>query len=112
MGKHSESDIDGKIEKQEQNVEGTTEKEQKQTTAFEELVLPSGHKDMLLSLISQHFRDKESTTADEDQNDIVRGKGKGLIILLHGLPGVGKTTTAEVSHLLGAICPIVSCLKH
>lgn len=71
--------------------------EQSQKTAFEELVLPEGHKDMVVSLISQHFRDKESVTADEDQNDIVRGKGKGLIILLHGLPGVGKTTTAEVS---------------
>jgi SpoVK/Ycf46/Vps4 family AAA+-type ATPase len=27
--------------------------------------------------------------------DLVRGKGKGLIILLHGVPGVGKTSTAE-----------------
>ncbi|OJJ46459.1 hypothetical protein ASPZODRAFT_32962, partial [Penicilliopsis zonata CBS 506.65] len=27
--------------------------------------------------------------------DVVRGKGKGLIILLHGSPGVGKTSTAE-----------------
>lgn len=25
----------------------------------------------------------------------MRGKGKGLIILLHGAPGVGKTSTAE-----------------
>lgn len=29
------------------------------------------------------------------QVDLVRGKGKGLIILLHGVPGVGKTSTAE-----------------
>lgn len=27
--------------------------------------------------------------------DLVRGKGKGIIILLHGAPGVGKTSTAE-----------------
>lgn len=27
--------------------------------------------------------------------DIIEGKGKGLVILLHGLPGVGKTATAE-----------------
>jgi SpoVK/Ycf46/Vps4 family AAA+-type ATPase len=27
--------------------------------------------------------------------DLIRGKGKGLIILLHGVPGVGKTATAE-----------------
>ena len=76
---------------------------------------------MVLSLVAQHFRDRESTTVDTEQSDIVRGKGKmayplflskpivqthqthsrahsytgkGLIILLHGAPGVGKTTTA------------------
>ncbi|KAI1268650.1 hypothetical protein F5Y18DRAFT_424012 [Xylariaceae sp. FL1019] len=83
--------------------------------AFDQLVLPSGHKDMVKSLIAQHFRDKQSPIAKEDQWDIVRGKGKGLVILLraqissaidtkltfcpyrspHGAPGVGKTTTAE-----------------
>ncbi|EME85371.1 uncharacterized protein MYCFIDRAFT_16922, partial [Pseudocercospora fijiensis CIRAD86] len=29
------------------------------------------------------------------REDLVRGKGKGLVILLHGVPGVGKTSTAE-----------------
>ncbi|EFX02041.1 aaa family ATPase [Grosmannia clavigera kw1407] len=53
-----------------------------------------GHKKMVLSLVAQHFRNKESSTADTEQVDIVRGKGKGLILLLHGAPGVGKTTTA------------------
>lgn len=62
-------------------------------TVFDQLVLPGGHKDMILSLVTQHFRDKESSR--NDQVDIVRGKGKGLILLLHGAPGVGKTTTAE-----------------
>ncbi|RAK75169.1 P-loop containing nucleoside triphosphate hydrolase protein, partial [Aspergillus fijiensis CBS 313.89] len=64
-------------------------------TAFDQLVLEEGHKKMLLSLVAQHYRDKESPTAANEQVDIVRGKGKGLIILLHGAPGVGKTTTAE-----------------
>jgi hypothetical protein len=86
------------------------------TTAFDQLVLPPGHKDMVLSLIAQHFRDKESK--EKQQFDIVAGKGrfssasqgkcngtnphltgKGLIILLHGAPGVGKTTTAGKSQL-------------
>ncbi|KAI1176622.1 hypothetical protein F4777DRAFT_577723 [Nemania sp. FL0916] len=61
--------------------------------AFDELVLPDGHKDVILSLITQHFRNKEPSHTD--QADIIRGKGKGLIMLLHGAPGVGKTTTAE-----------------
>ncbi|RMJ07752.1 hypothetical protein BHE90_010290 [Fusarium euwallaceae] len=65
------------------------------TTAFDRLVLPPGHKDIVQSLISQHFHDKEAAAGQEEQVDIVRGKGKGLIILLHGAPGVGKTTTAE-----------------
>ncbi|KAJ4388571.1 hypothetical protein N0V93_006029 [Gnomoniopsis smithogilvyi] len=64
-------------------------------SAFGQLVLPPGHKSMVLSLISQHFRNKSTQKYGEEQVDIVRGKGKGLIILLHGAPGVGKTTTAE-----------------
>jgi hypothetical protein len=47
----------------------------KRETAFDQLVLPPGHKKMVLSLIAQHFRDKESVTADTEQVDIVRGKG-------------------------------------
>ncbi|KAL7907756.1 hypothetical protein GGI35DRAFT_454729 [Trichoderma velutinum] len=73
------------------NAAGQTEKQ----TAFDQLVLPAGHKDMVKSLVAQHFRDKDSLTTQADQSDLVRGKGKGLIILLHGAPGVGKTTTAE-----------------
>ncbi|KAI8945831.1 hypothetical protein F4801DRAFT_597344 [Xylaria longipes] len=70
-----------------------------QRTAFDELVLPKGsqHKHIVKSLIAQHFKDKERelTSGESDQPDMIRGKGKGLILLLHGAPGVGKTTTAE-----------------
>ncbi|KFA78905.1 hypothetical protein S40288_08488 [Stachybotrys chartarum IBT 40288] len=62
--------------------------------AFDRLELPSGHREMVKSLVVQHFRSKHSLARDE-QTDLVQGKGKGLIILLHGAPGVGKTTTAE-----------------
>lgn len=44
-------------------------------TAFDQLVLEKGHKDMLLSLVAQHYRSKESLTAASEQVDIVRGKG-------------------------------------
>ncbi|KAE8356022.1 hypothetical protein BDV28DRAFT_127797 [Aspergillus coremiiformis] len=64
-------------------------------TPFERLVLEKQHKEMIMSLVSQHFRDEASTANQKAQPDIVRGKGKGLIFLLHGEPGVGKTTTAE-----------------
>lgn len=44
--------------------------------AFGQLVLPEGHKKMVLSLISQHFRNRESQKGNDEQVDIVRGKGK------------------------------------
>lgn len=44
--------------------------------AFGQLVLPTDHKKMVLSLISQHFRSKESKENKDEQLDIVRGKGK------------------------------------
>jgi hypothetical protein len=51
--------------------------------AFGQLVLPPGHKKMVLSLISQHFRNKESKESNDKQLDIVRGKGK--LLLAHAI---------------------------
>jgi len=45
-------------------------------TAFDRLVLPAGHKEMVQSLVSQHFRDKSSPSVPGEQTDIVRGKGE------------------------------------
>lgn len=42
---------------------------------FDQLVLPEGHKDLVKSLIAQHFRDKASAQYGSDQTDIIRGKG-------------------------------------
>lgn len=64
-------------------------------SAFEQLELPTGHREMVKSLVTQHFRDRQATFGRDEQTDLIKGKGKGLIILLHGAPGVGKTTTAE-----------------
>lgn len=61
----------------------------KRETAFDQLVLPQAHKRMLLSLIAQHFRDKEASRkegANEDEQvDIVRGKGMLFYGLSHKL---------------------------
>ena len=65
---------------------------------WNDLKLPNGHKSMLQALVQTHFREKTlETMLHEDRHDIdvVQGKGRGLIILLHGAPGVGKTSTAE-----------------
>ncbi|KAK3692980.1 hypothetical protein B0T22DRAFT_400636 [Podospora appendiculata] len=79
---------------------GTGSKKRRKKSAFEQLVIPPKHKDMVMSVIAQHFRDKSrdkesGATYYSNQVDLVRGKGKGLILLLHGAPGVGKTSTAE-----------------
>ncbi|RGP68713.1 aaa family atpase [Fusarium sporotrichioides] len=63
--------------------------------AFQRLELPKGHREMVKSLVIQHFRSKQTSFTKDEQTDLIKGKGKGLIMLLHGAPGVGKTTTAE-----------------
>jgi hypothetical protein len=57
--------------------------------AFDSLVLPEDHKELILALT-------ESQVAHKDTfDDVIQGKGKGMIMLLSGPPGVGKTLTAE-----------------
>ncbi|KAF7441907.1 SpoVK ATPase of the AAA+ class [Pyrenophora tritici-repentis] len=81
---------------------------QNTTTAFNDLVLPKTHKTLLQALVSnqtKQLRSQSSTSPSQQPStskvgndisiDLVRDKGKGVIILLHGVPGVGKTSTAE-----------------
>lgn len=57
--------------------------------AYRSLVLEPAHKKLVLSLVRQ-----QSDRAKKF-DDIVQGKGKGLVGLLSGNPGCGKTLTAE-----------------
>ncbi|EON63621.1 hypothetical protein W97_02849 [Coniosporium apollinis CBS 100218] len=58
--------------------------------AFESLVLPANQKSIVSALVSTH-----KFHAAETIDDVVQGKGRGLVFVLHGPPGVGKTLTAE-----------------
>lgn len=58
------------------------------TKAFDSLIFSETHKAMTLALVKAHA--KENSTFD----DVIQGKGKGLVMLLHGPPGTGKTLTA------------------
>ncbi|KAK7937364.1 uncharacterized protein PG986_014232 [Apiospora aurea] len=58
------------------------------TGAFETLVLNVKTKRLIQALISDQIEAEKST-------DLISGKGNGLIMLLHGGPGTGKTLTAE-----------------
>ncbi|KAM3423256.1 hypothetical protein BST61_g700 [Cercospora zeina] len=57
--------------------------------AFESLVVPPARKRLLEALVRQQKLHKQ------DFDDVVQGKGQGLIMLLSGPPGTGKTLTAE-----------------
>ncbi|KAG2060596.1 P-loop containing nucleoside triphosphate hydrolase protein [Suillus hirtellus] len=58
---------------------------------FNLLVLDDGRKELIHALVEQHA--SHASTFD----DFVRGKGKGLVGLLAGPPGCGKTLTAEAA---------------
>ena len=83
------------------------------TDGWADLKLPRGHKPMVQAQIRTHFLRKMSRqnhTSNDTDIDIVREKGLGLIILLHGAPGVGKTSTAEcVAESLGKPLYPITC---
>lgn len=58
---------------------------------FEQLVLPNNQKETVQALVAEHSSSSKTSAFD----DIVKNKGRGLILVLHGPPGVGKTLTAE-----------------
>lgn len=57
-------------------------------TAFDNLVIDRDTKELIQALVMNQLEAERGT-------DIISGKGNGLIILLHGGPGTGKTFTAE-----------------
>jgi SpoVK/Ycf46/Vps4 family AAA+-type ATPase len=56
--------------------------------AFDRLVLRAKKKELIKALVSVHVANRQNA-------DVIEDKGNGLIILLHGSPGTGKTLTAE-----------------
>lgn len=56
--------------------------------AFQKVVIDRKAKDLIQALVSNQLATEVST-------DLITGKGNGLILLLHGGPGTGKTLTAE-----------------
>ena len=68
--------------------------------AFERLVLPKKTKDLVKALVmvrTSTLGEKQGMglAGKRKRDDLIAGKGNGLIMLLHGGPGTGKTLTAE-----------------
>lgn len=68
---------------------------------FENLRIQRDYKDVVRGLVMSHFQKKAlerryaDTATEGPGQDLIQGKGRGLVVLLHGVPGVGKTATAE-----------------
>ncbi|PYI10656.1 P-loop containing nucleoside triphosphate hydrolase protein [Aspergillus sclerotiicarbonarius CBS 121057] len=64
--------------------------------AFDKLIMEETSKKLIKSLVANHEKKKKAEDGGKGGNDDwFEGKGGGLVILLHGPPGVGKTSTAE-----------------
>jgi SpoVK/Ycf46/Vps4 family AAA+-type ATPase len=65
--------------------------------AFDQnLVLAEDKKELIRALVTVHIGKKAGTSMNDTvKADFMTGKGEGLLILLHGGPGTGKTLTAE-----------------
>lgn len=83
-------------------IEDIDKSEEARESSWNDLIIPEGYRELLVSLVNIHAT--ETSTNPQGalghplprvQIDLVRGKGRGLIILLHGPPGTGKTSTAE-----------------
>ncbi|KAI1751527.1 P-loop containing nucleoside triphosphate hydrolase protein [Xylaria castorea] len=76
---------------------------------FADVVLPSNQKDLIRALVSSH-------NFPDDTHNQIEQKGKGLVCLLHGPPGSGKTLTAEcaaeLTHRALFSCSMSELNKH
>ncbi|CAO2649162.1 Nn.00g101110.m01.CDS01 [Neocucurbitaria sp. VM-36] len=66
--------------------------------AYDRLVLPAQTKELIRALVTVLISQrgvKQGLGTEGKRIDIISGKGNGLIMLLHGGPGTGKTVTAE-----------------
>jgi hypothetical protein len=76
--------------------------EETRHSGWQDLVIPESYRSLLVSLVDHHVSNPDALMNESNagsgpsgQIDLVRRKGRGLIILLHGPPGSGKTSTAE-----------------
>ncbi|KAG8166878.1 hypothetical protein KVR01_002567 [Diaporthe batatas] len=67
---------------------------------FKSLRILQVYQDIIRGLVSSHFektieRNYIDIAAEGPSQDLTQGKSRGLVVLFHGVPGVGKTATAS-----------------
>ncbi|KAI5917972.1 P-loop containing nucleoside triphosphate hydrolase protein [Camillea tinctor] len=78
----------------------------KEDNALDRLYMDWNNKQHLCSILKAHLKNRSSGF----NLDVIKGKGKGFNILLHGNPGTGKTLTAEcLAEKEGAPLYAVTC---
>lgn len=55
--------------------------------AFDKLVMDEQRKSIVEAMVDTYL------SKDVSISDFIKGKGRGIIVLLHGSPGTGKTLT-------------------
>ncbi|GAW22520.1 hypothetical protein ANO14919_120570 [Xylariales sp. No.14919] len=71
---------------------------QPRRATLDDIQMKKAHQKVIRSSVEAHLKAQAKEKRGEGSTmdvDIISGKGKGLVILLHGAPGVGKTATAE-----------------
>jgi signal recognition particle GTPase len=96
--KYANKDLKLTIKIERLDVAGFTEPKFK-TDILDSLVLQEDRKKTVKNLVKSYIRQQHAENENKKPQSIwytdqIQGKGEGLIFLLHGKPGVGKTYTA------------------
>jgi len=80
---------------------------------WNDLVLEKKQKVMVEALVAKHLhhpRENNEIDMPYQLGDFIAGKGRSIVLLLHGPPGVGKTSTAEciAAHMSKPLYPLTS----
>jgi hypothetical protein len=80
---------------------------------WNDLVLEQKQKVIIEALVAKHLHhptDSNELETPYQLGDFVAGKGRSIVLLLHGPPGVGKTSTAEciAAHMEKPLYPLTS----